>query len=120
MRDPDELLDAAIDAELDTGTREPSRAAARASVVRRVGRLCAGGILLVAGLALMVLPGPGLVVVVAALALLARDIPWAARTLERVQSRADAVTGGRSRHLTIGAGAVSLGVAAISLALMFG
>lgn len=75
MTTHDELLDAAIDAELDTGAREPTRDAAKASVVHRVGRLSAGAALLLVGLVLMVLPGPGMVVVIAALALLARDIP---------------------------------------------
>lgn len=120
MTTHEEFLDAAIDAELDTGAREPTRDAATASVVRRVGRLSAGVALLLVGLVLMVLPGPGMVVVIAALALLARDIPWAARTLERVQARADAVTGGRSRHVAIGAGAFGLAVSATALIAALG
>jgi tellurite resistance protein TerC len=43
----------------------------------------AGLILLAVGLAMMVLPGPALIIIPAALALLASEFPWAQRALAR-------------------------------------
>ena len=45
----------------------------------RVARITAGLSLLVAGIVLLVLPGPGIPLLLAGLALLARDLPWARR-----------------------------------------
>lgn len=59
---------------------------------RRLGIQVAGWSLLVAGTALLVLPGPGLPVLVAGLALLGKDQPWARRLLERLKDQ-----GGRVR-----------------------
>jgi tellurite resistance protein TerC len=46
-----------------------------------------GGLLLAAGAAMLVLPGPGLLVVAAGLAVLATEFVWARRLLERVKAR---------------------------------
>ena len=46
-----------------------------------------GGLLLAAGAAMLVLPGPGLVVIAAGLALLATEFLWARRMLDRVKAR---------------------------------
>ncbi len=55
----------------------------------REGRLrrAAGWAALVAGAVLLVLPGPGLPLVVLGLTLLSRDVPWARRLRARVQDR---------------------------------
>lgn len=42
-----------------------------------------GGILVVAGLAMIVLPGPGIVVIALGLAVLATEFAWAALALEK-------------------------------------
>lgn len=60
--------------ELDATPPEPTSLA-------RVARVSTGGLLVVAGLAMLVLPGPGVVTVVAGLAVLERDLPVARRTL---------------------------------------
>ena len=90
--EPDEtlverLVDAAIEAELETGRREETIDEARRSVLRRVGRIGAGSFLVLLGIVLWVLPGPGLLTIAAGLVLLSRDFPWAARLLERVRAR---------------------------------
>jgi tellurite resistance protein TerC len=54
---------------------------------RRVLVSLGGGLLLVAGAAMFVLPGPGLLVVAAGLALLATEFVWAKRLLDSVRSR---------------------------------
>jgi uncharacterized protein (TIGR02611 family) len=46
-----------------------------------------GGALLVAGVAMLVLPGPGLLVIVAGLALLATEFAWAQRPLNAMKAR---------------------------------
>lgn len=45
-----------------------------------------------AGLAMLVLPGPGILVVVIGLAILAREFAWAERTLDRTKARASDAT----------------------------
>jgi hypothetical protein len=81
------LVDDAVAAELATGRREPTRATALAAVAARVARISAGGALLLVGVLLLVLPGPGLPILLAGLLLLARDVAWAARLAERVRGR---------------------------------
>ncbi len=55
---------------------------------RRVAVAVVGAALVAAGLAMLVLPGPGLLVVLAGLAVLATEFAWAQRTLERTRDRA--------------------------------
>ena len=81
------IEDAAIEAELETGVREPTTLAAKRSLVVRVGRMALGTLLLLGGLAMLVLPGPGLVVTFLGLVLLAEDVPFARRFRDRVKDR---------------------------------
>lgn len=78
---------AALDAERATGTREATEDAARASLIVRAARISAGTIVTLLGLSLLVLPGPGFVVVAAGLSILAVDVPFAQRLLQRVRDR---------------------------------
>lgn len=52
-----------------------------------------GGVLVLAGLAMFVLPGPGILVVVAGFAVLGLEYAWAARALDRTKAAAE--TAGR-------------------------
>lgn len=79
--------EAAIAAEMETGHREETVEEAKRGVVRRFARLIGGFFLVALGTAMLVLPGPGLVTIAAGLFLLSRDIPFAARLLERVRER---------------------------------
>jgi tellurite resistance protein TerC len=54
---------------------------------RRLGVSIGGALLLAAGAAMLVLPGPGLLVIAAGLALLATEFVWARRLLDRVRAR---------------------------------
>ena len=79
--------EAAIAAELETGEREPTRQKAwRSSVVRLVRMGFGFGVVLL-GLIMMPLPGPGTLVVAVGLAILARDAAWADRLLGKVRER---------------------------------
>ncbi len=82
----DEIVDWSIEAEEATA-HEATEAEAERGLIRRVARIGAGTTLVVVGLFLLVLPGPGLVTIAAGLALLARDVPFARRWLEVVRAR---------------------------------
>lgn len=117
LRDDLEVLEeAAIEAEQATGRREETREQAKRGVVRRLARMTGGTLLCLLGLALLVLPGPGLVVLAMGLVLLAVDVPWAARLLERVRARLPEGEDGEVSPLFIGASA-AVGVLGIGLSL---
>lgn len=82
------LRDAALHAELTTGAHERTEDAARRNILLRIGTIILGAIVLVAGIAMLVLPGPGIVVVIIGLGILARELPWAERLLEYAKKKA--------------------------------
>ena len=53
--------------------------------MNRLARIAVGSTLIVAGTAMLVLPGPGLVTIAAGVALLAKDVEWANRLLEKAK-----------------------------------
>jgi uncharacterized protein (TIGR02611 family) len=83
--------------------------------VRRVAVAVVGGALTLAGIALLVLPGPGFVLVAAGLALLATKFTWAARPLAYAKDRAqvgmDEVAQSKRRTALAVVGALALLVA---------
>ncbi len=82
----DDLVDWAIEAEIET-SHEPTEAEAERGLVRRGARILAGFSLVILGIFLLVLPGPGLITIAAGLALLSRDVPFARRWLAIVRRR---------------------------------
>jgi hypothetical protein len=83
----DELLEAAVEAEIETGHREETVEQAERSLVLRVLRVSLGVIVVCVGISLLVLPGPGLIVIAGGLALMAQDVPFARRWLAKVRER---------------------------------
>ena len=81
------LRDAALHAEYETGIRESTERAAKAHVAIRLVRMSVGTVVCLVGLAFLVTPGPGLPVLAAGLAILARDVAWADRLLGHVTAR---------------------------------
>lgn len=55
--------------------------------VRRVAAIVGGSVLLAVGLALLVLPGPGIPLIIAGLALLSTQFEWARRLHQWVHAR---------------------------------
>lgn len=107
-----ELAEAAVEAELETGRREPDVETARTHVALRMARMGAGFGVTALGVALLPLPGPGWLVIAAGLVILAQDFVWAERTLSIVRRRLPQDADGRIPRrtwLTIG------GVTAISV-----
>ncbi len=58
------------------------------SWVRRLMVLVIGSIVLIAGLLMLVLPGPGILVIIVGLAILATEFVWAERLLIHARERA--------------------------------
>src|SRR3972149_7026532 len=56
---------------------------------KRIAVTVGGLVLLVAGLAMMVLPGPGVLVIIAGLAVLATEYVWAQRMLNFAKDKAE-------------------------------
>ena len=83
----EEFEQAAIEAELETGRREETIAEAKRHILIRIGRVMLGTVVVIAGLLMLPLPGPGLLTIAAGLALLASDVPFARKLLERVRVR---------------------------------
>ncbi|CAN5844838.1 hypothetical protein BH23ACT2_BH23ACT2_05360 [soil metagenome] len=84
----DRLRQAAIAAEQATGVEEPTAQRAQRNVVLRVVTIVVGFAVLLGGLAMIVLPGPGILGVLAGLGILSRELPWAERLIEHVKRRA--------------------------------
>ncbi|MCU1370551.1 MAG: hypothetical protein JWO77_1745 [Ilumatobacteraceae bacterium] len=83
-----QLREAAIQAEYATGKQEDTEEEARRHVLIRVGTIVVGFIVLIAGLAMLVLPGQGIITVIIGLGILARELPWAERVLEYAKEKA--------------------------------
>jgi hypothetical protein len=66
----------------------------------QVGRSLLGGLLVLLGIVLIPLPGPGLLVVLAGLVILARDYAWAARLVDKVRARAGQAAGATRRYFS--------------------
>jgi hypothetical protein len=91
-KDHHPLWEAALEAEQQTGQRESTAEAARAHLLIRAGRICGGAAILLTGIVLMVLPGPGLALIIAGLTILAIDVPFARRLRDIAVDRADRAT----------------------------
>jgi uncharacterized protein (TIGR02611 family) len=97
----DRLVDEAVEAERSTGRREDTVDEAERHLVLRVVRVVAGVVVLLIGLALLALPGPGLLAVALGLGLLASEVPFAARLLAIVRRRLPQDADGRLPRSTV-------------------
>ena len=76
---------------------------------KRIAVTVVGGVLVLGGLVMLVLPGPGLLVVVAGFAVLGTEYAWAAHALDRSKAMAEAAgrvardTAGRAGQAAKGA-----------------
>ena len=75
------MLDAAIEAEYQTGVHEESEEQARRHVAIRIARMIGGFVVIGIGIAALPLPGPGWVLIIIGLSLL--PFAWAERTIRR-------------------------------------
>ena len=92
--------------------------AERACLVVRVARISAGAAVTLLGIALLVLPGPGLAVIAGGLSILSIDVPSAQRLLQQVKERLPQdADGGTPGWLVIAMGAGLAVSVAFSVAL---
>jgi len=68
-------------------------------VLSRVGRSAAGGLLVLVGIILVPLPGPGFLVIFGGLIILARDYAWAQRIVDTARARAEQAGRSARRYL---------------------
>ncbi len=81
------LEQAAIQAEFETGIHEETVEEAKRHILLRILRVSVGIAITGFGIALLALPGPGVVVIALGLGILAQDVPFARRLLDRVEDR---------------------------------
>lgn len=117
-RRSDRFREAAIEAELETGEREPTRQKAWKNSVVRLARMGFGFGVVVLGVIMMPLPGPGMLVVAVGLAILSRDAAWADRLLRKVRERLPSDAEGKLPRSTI-ATMVLLAAAGIAASIWF-
>ena len=114
------LKEAAIQAEYDTGRHEETEEQAKRHVVLRVGTIIIGFVVLFGGLAMMILPGPGILGIIAGLGILSRELTWAERMLEyaKEKARVDELKE-QPRWVKVGAWVITIGAIAGSLWYVF-
>ena len=66
---------------------------------KRIVVLVIGLVLVAGGVALLVLPGPGLLVIIAGLAVLASEFAWAERMLDQAKAQAAKASGAAKKGL---------------------
>jgi len=105
-----------IETELEVGRHEETREDAKRNVILRAVRIGLGIVVCIAGVFLIVFPGPGMVVLAAGLAILSRDVPFARRLLVNVRARIPENERGEiSRPILIGGLIVSIATVSFSL-----
>jgi uncharacterized protein (TIGR02611 family) len=92
--------------------------------IYRVAFAAAGFIVLLAGVIMLVTPGPGIPVIILGLGMLALEFAWAERWLERVLEKAEAAVeqvaqgSAKQRAVLVGIGVLSV-LAAVAIVLLF-
>ncbi|MBM3695766.1 MAG: 2-amino-4-hydroxy-6-hydroxymethyldihydropteridine diphosphokinase [Actinobacteria bacterium] len=100
---------AAVEAEFASGRREATVAQAKRSILVRIVTVAAGTLVLMAGIAMLALPGPGWITIAAGLAILSVDVPFARRLLQAVRRRLPASFDGKL-PLRVTVGMILVGV----------
>jgi hypothetical protein len=79
------IVDAAIEAEYETGDREETEEQARRGVLIRLARIIGGFVIIGMGIAALVFPGPGWLLIIVGLSLL--PFAWAERTIRLIRKK---------------------------------
>ncbi len=103
------IIAAAYEAEYHTGRRERTEEEAKRNILVRLAIIVVGAVVLLTGLLMLVFPGPGIIVTLVGLGILAQEFEWADRLLRTVRAKSHVDEVGR---LPIWA-QVSLGVLSI-------
>ncbi len=62
----------------------------------RIGRITAGFGLIIAGVFMLVLPGPGIITIIGGLALLSKDLVWAGRVADWARTKFSSSSNGET------------------------
>lgn len=89
--DTSEFKVAALEAELETGVREPTMEKAQSGVLKRMIRMTIGFLVFILGIIMLPLPGPGTIVIALGLLILSRDVRWADRLLNKLRAKTPGV-----------------------------
>jgi uncharacterized protein (TIGR02611 family) len=81
------LIDAAVEAEFETGVHEETIEEAKRHILFRLARMTLGFAVLLLGIIAIPAPGPGWLIVALGLGILSRDFIWAERMLNTVRKR---------------------------------
>jgi len=112
----EDLEEVLIETELEVVRHEETREDAKRNVILRAVRIGLGIVVCIAGVFLIVFPGPGMVVLAAGLAILSRDVPFARRLLVNVRARIPENERGEiSRPILIGGLILSTATVSFSL-----
>ncbi|HMR96227.1 MAG TPA: PGPGW domain-containing protein [Microthrixaceae bacterium] len=114
-----ELITAAVyEAERETGVHEETEAEVRRSLALRMTRMIGGFVLIGIGASLLVLPGPGWIMILIGLSLL--PFAWAERTIQAIRRRVPGVPedGAIPPRTWVMIGVVTVG--AIVISFLFG
>jgi len=116
------VTEAAVQAEFATGEKEGTEAEAKSHALVRMGRMALGIAILLLGIVLLPLPGPGWIVISGGLFILSKDVAWADRLLRYVRKRVPGVPedGRIPRSSVITMVTVTLGTVALSIWFAFG
>lgn len=83
----DRWREAALEAEYETGRREETEQKARRNVFFRIGIIVVGSVVALGGLVMLILPGPGIVALIAGLGILAQEVRWAERLMDKLKAK---------------------------------
>lgn len=81
------IVAAAYHAEYNTGRKERTAEEAKRNIVFRLAIICVGSVVLLAGLLMMIFPGPGIIVSLLGLGILAREFTWADRLMRTLRKK---------------------------------
>ncbi len=111
------VTEAAIEAEFDTGEREETVEEAKAHALVRAGRMTLGAFVVLLGIVLLPLPGPGWLVIAGGLVILSKDVAWADRLLRMVRQRVPGIPddGKIPRSSIVTMATITAGAVALSL-----
>lgn len=109
---------AALEAERDTGKRERTDEEAQRNIIVRIGIIIFGTLVTLAGIGMLIFPGPGIVVIIAGLGILASEVSWAERLLAYAKKRAN-VEGITAQHPWIKPVSIVLMVLGVAASILY-
>lgn len=113
----DRFVEAAVQAEFETGYREETVGEAKSGVIVRLARITLGFLIVILGIVALPLPGPGWLIILAGLSILSKDFVWAARLIGFIRRRIPGIPedGNIPRRTWLIMGVVTLAAAAGSV-----